>query len=294
MSAAAPKVITIRHLRSSTPISADAATVHRANDNHTGRPASGAGRLSSHGARAGQIRTVAIAKGAMFCLPQYIESSAAIIFRELHDEDCLRGLRHDMFVERLAYYLGEVNALHPFREGNGGRSGPSSRSSPATLGSRSPGSTLMRPATSRPPSRSCAAIPNRCGRCSKRSPGTAPDHTRSICIRNGARVWGGRGAPEWPFWSGLRAVAGLAPAGARQPLRRGEAGGAWHPVDAAGWLVTGPDPLAPPRLASSRRKPLRRRAAVAVPGRRSRRGPGRPWVRAGGRSCRGCRQRPSR
>ena len=40
---------------------------------------------------AGQIRTVAMAKGAMFCLPQYIDSSAAIIFRELHDEDCLRG-----------------------------------------------------------------------------------------------------------------------------------------------------------------------------------------------------------
>jgi cell filamentation protein len=67
---------------------------------------------------AGQIRTVAIAKGAVFCLPQYIDSSAAIIFRELHDEDCLRGLRRDAFVERLAYYLGEVNALHPFREGN--------------------------------------------------------------------------------------------------------------------------------------------------------------------------------
>jgi cell filamentation protein len=47
---------------------------------------------------AGQIRTVAIAKGAVFCLPQYVESSAAVIFRELHDEDCLRGLRHDMFV----------------------------------------------------------------------------------------------------------------------------------------------------------------------------------------------------
>ncbi|HEU5387876.1 MAG TPA: Fic family protein [Streptosporangiaceae bacterium] len=68
---------------------------------------------------AGQIRTVAIAKGAVFCLPQYIDSSAAIIFRELHDEDCLRGLRRDAFVGRLAYYLGEVNALHPFREGNG-------------------------------------------------------------------------------------------------------------------------------------------------------------------------------
>ena len=68
---------------------------------------------------AGQIRTVAIAKGAMFCLPQYIDSSAAVIFRELHDDDCLRGMHHDAFVERLAYYLGEVNALHPFREGNG-------------------------------------------------------------------------------------------------------------------------------------------------------------------------------
>jgi cell filamentation protein len=68
---------------------------------------------------AGQIRTVAIAKGAMFCLPQYVDSSASVIFRGLHDEDCLRGLHHDVFVGRLAYYLGEVNALHPFREGNG-------------------------------------------------------------------------------------------------------------------------------------------------------------------------------
>ncbi len=66
---------------------------------------------------AGQIRTVAIAKGAMFCLPQYIESSAAVIFSELHDEHCLRGLHRDAFVGRLAHCLGEVNALHPFREG---------------------------------------------------------------------------------------------------------------------------------------------------------------------------------
>ncbi len=69
---------------------------------------------------AGQIRTVTIAKGgAMFCLPQYIDSSAAVIFSELHNEDCLRGLRRAAFVGRLAYYLGEVNALQPFREGNG-------------------------------------------------------------------------------------------------------------------------------------------------------------------------------
>jgi cell filamentation protein len=68
---------------------------------------------------AGRIRTVAIAKGAVFCLPQYIDSSASVIFGELHGEDCLRGLPRDAFAGRLAHYLGEVNALHPFREGNG-------------------------------------------------------------------------------------------------------------------------------------------------------------------------------
>jgi len=68
---------------------------------------------------AGQLRTVAIAKGSWFCLPQYIESSAAEIFRALHGEGLLRGLPRDAFTERLTYYLGEVNAVHPFREGNG-------------------------------------------------------------------------------------------------------------------------------------------------------------------------------
>ena len=68
---------------------------------------------------AGQLRTVAIAKGSWFCLPQYIESAAAVTFRALHDESLLRGLPRDVFTERLTYYLGEVNAIHPFREGNG-------------------------------------------------------------------------------------------------------------------------------------------------------------------------------
>ena len=68
---------------------------------------------------AGQLRTVAIAKGSWFCLPQYIESSSAEIFRALHGENLLRGLSRDAFTDRLTYYLGEVNAVHPFREGNG-------------------------------------------------------------------------------------------------------------------------------------------------------------------------------
>lgn len=68
---------------------------------------------------AGQLRTVALAKGSWFCLPQYIESAAAEIFRALHGEGLLRGLPRDAFTDRLTYYLGEVNAVHPFREGNG-------------------------------------------------------------------------------------------------------------------------------------------------------------------------------
>jgi cell filamentation protein len=68
---------------------------------------------------AGQVRTVAIAKGSMFCLPQFIEQAMAGISGQLRDEGYLRGLARDAFVDRLAYYLGEVNAVHPFREGNG-------------------------------------------------------------------------------------------------------------------------------------------------------------------------------
>jgi cell filamentation protein len=68
---------------------------------------------------AGQIRTVAIAKGSLFCLPQYIESSSVGIFRALRGENLLRGLERGPFIERLTFYLGEVNAVHPFREGNG-------------------------------------------------------------------------------------------------------------------------------------------------------------------------------
>jgi cell filamentation protein len=48
-----------------------------------------------------------------------IESAAAPIFQQLAKENHLAGLGADAFSERAAYYLGELNALHPFREGNG-------------------------------------------------------------------------------------------------------------------------------------------------------------------------------
>lgn len=68
---------------------------------------------------AGTIRMIAIAKSDMFCLPQFIASEADRIFADLRAENHLRGLRRPDFVHRLAYHLAEINALHPFREGNG-------------------------------------------------------------------------------------------------------------------------------------------------------------------------------
>lgn len=68
---------------------------------------------------AGHPRTVSISKGNMFCLPQFIEPASAEIFGRLSDEKFLSGLHRGKFLDRLTYYLGEVNAVHPFREGNG-------------------------------------------------------------------------------------------------------------------------------------------------------------------------------
>jgi cell filamentation protein len=41
------------------------------------------------------------------------------IFAELEQERWLDSLDPDSFMERAAYYICEINAVHPFREGNG-------------------------------------------------------------------------------------------------------------------------------------------------------------------------------
>jgi cell filamentation protein len=82
---------------------------------------------------AGQIRTVAIAKGraaCSVCPPHRILISR--LFRVLRSENSLQGLERRPFIDRLTYYLGKVNAVHPFRQATGGPSGPSSSSSPRT------------------------------------------------------------------------------------------------------------------------------------------------------------------
>ena len=68
---------------------------------------------------AGELRSVNIAKGNQFCLYQHIEAYAATVFGELKTERCLSKTLLEKMPERLAYYLSEINVLHPFREGNG-------------------------------------------------------------------------------------------------------------------------------------------------------------------------------
>ena len=68
---------------------------------------------------AGKIRTVYIAKSNMFCKVQFIEMQAKEIFGKLQKDDYLKQLSKEKFAKRAAYYFSEINALHPFREGNG-------------------------------------------------------------------------------------------------------------------------------------------------------------------------------
>ena len=70
---------------------------------------------------AGQIRKgdFLIKGDSIFCRAMYIEGMAADIQAKLKADNFLRGLEKAAFVDKLAFYMGEINALHPFREGNG-------------------------------------------------------------------------------------------------------------------------------------------------------------------------------
>ena len=68
---------------------------------------------------AGKVRSVDIAKSNMFCKVQFIETQADEIFGKLKNDCYLEGLSKEEFAKKAAYYFSEINALHPFREGNG-------------------------------------------------------------------------------------------------------------------------------------------------------------------------------
>lgn len=69
---------------------------------------------------AGQYRRVRIAKGtSAFCYPENIAAEMRRLFAWLQGEDKLRHRDASAFARGAAHFLGELNAIHAFREGNG-------------------------------------------------------------------------------------------------------------------------------------------------------------------------------
>jgi cell filamentation protein len=69
---------------------------------------------------AGELRDIDLAKeNSYFANHVHIANVARSIFEKLAQENYLTGLDAAGFSDRAAHYLGEINALHPFREGNG-------------------------------------------------------------------------------------------------------------------------------------------------------------------------------
>lgn len=69
---------------------------------------------------AGQIRRVEIAKnGNQFQFRRFIDTGMADVHRRLEVADFLRGLSRQDFAAAAGHILGDVNYVHPFREGNG-------------------------------------------------------------------------------------------------------------------------------------------------------------------------------
>jgi cell filamentation protein len=69
---------------------------------------------------AGEFRTVNISKGGhLFGVAAFIEPALHEVLRRLPAEQYLKGSDPRTFATRAGYYMGEINAIHPFRDGNG-------------------------------------------------------------------------------------------------------------------------------------------------------------------------------
>lgn len=69
---------------------------------------------------AGEYRSVVTWKGkSRFAQPAFIPKQMDVAFERLKKPEFLPGGDADMFIVEAAEFLGDVNHIHPFREGNG-------------------------------------------------------------------------------------------------------------------------------------------------------------------------------
>ena len=57
--------------------------------------------------------------GSMFCYPEYIPAEMQKLFARLRQDNYLRDLTSGEFIRKAAHFLAPLNAIHPFRDGNG-------------------------------------------------------------------------------------------------------------------------------------------------------------------------------
>ena len=72
---------------------------------------------------AGQLRTIDMHKaddpGGRFFPATRLEDGGRNVFSALAEDNHLKGMSHNQYIERLGHHLDAMNHLHPFREGNG-------------------------------------------------------------------------------------------------------------------------------------------------------------------------------
>jgi cell filamentation protein len=68
---------------------------------------------------AGEYRTVTTGRGAPFCKAEFIAAEMDKRFAAIEAENNLRGLAPEEFAARAAEHACELNAIHPFLDGNG-------------------------------------------------------------------------------------------------------------------------------------------------------------------------------
>jgi cell filamentation protein len=69
---------------------------------------------------AGELRKIRIGKsGNWFCFPENIAAEMERLFASLAEKDELQNLDAAEFVKQATHFVAELNAIHPFREGNG-------------------------------------------------------------------------------------------------------------------------------------------------------------------------------
>jgi cell filamentation protein len=75
-----------------------------------------AGQLRVHTGRMTKVRASGYA--VVYCDSAFIPEQIGLVFRRLAAEGYLTGIPQQAFIERAAHFYGELDAVHPFREGN--------------------------------------------------------------------------------------------------------------------------------------------------------------------------------